>query len=129
MTLLFDENIPPGIVAALRHLNHDVTHVSEHHLRRTPDAEIFRLVAAQGWGFVTRDKDIRRDPHQRAALREAGVGAFFYTGSSKRTLDEQTILILRTIGAMEALAQRTLPPYIFSVSDQAKIERIGDPRR
>ena len=124
MTFLFDENIPPGIVVGLRALNHDVAHVYEHGLRSTPDPEIFAFVAARGWVLVTRDKKIRKKPHERAAYRATGVGVFIYTGSSERTLDEQMMHVLRTIPEMEQLAARERPPYVYGASDQGKIDRL-----
>ena len=63
MTLLFDENIPQGIVVALRALNHDVAHVYEHGLRAALDPEVFAFCSSRGWVLVTRDKKIRKKSH------------------------------------------------------------------
>jgi predicted nuclease of predicted toxin-antitoxin system len=124
LTFLFDENIPQGIVVALRALNHDVTHVYEQGLRSTPDPEIFAAVAERGWVLVTRDKKIRRKPHERAAYLATGIGVFIYTGSAERTLDEQMLHVLRTMPEMERIAARARPPYLYGISDQGKMERL-----
>ena len=124
MTFLFDENIPQAIVIALRALGHDVAHVYEHGLRSTADPEIFEFVGQRGWILVTRDKKIRKKPHERAAYLAAGIGIFVYTGSSERSLDEQMVLVLRTIADLEQSAERNQPPYIFGISDLGKLERL-----
>jgi hypothetical protein len=124
LTFFFDENIPLGIVVALRALNHHVAHAYEHGMKGALDPAVFEFVAAKGWVLVTRDKKIRRKPHERFAYLAAGIGIFIYTGSAERTLDEQMVHILRTMPEIEKLANRTGPPYIYGISDQGKIEKL-----
>lgn len=124
MTFLFDENVPQGIVVALRALNHDVAHVYEHGLGGALDPAVFAFVASRDWVLVTRDKKIRKKPHERAAYLAEGIGVFIYTGSAEKTLDEQMVHVLRTIPEMVRLANRTQRPYIYGISDQCKIERL-----
>lgn len=124
MTLFFDENIPQGIAVALRALNHDVTHVYDEGLKSAQDPEIFSYVGSRGWVLVTRDKKIRKRPHERAAYRAAGIGVFIYMGSAERTLDEQMGLVLRTIEDIEKTAGRERPPYVYGISDRGKLERL-----
>lgn len=113
MTLLFDENIPQRIVVALRALNREVAHVYEHGLRAAPDPEVFAFCSARGWVLLTRDKKIRRKPHERAAYLATGIGVFIYSGTAERTLDDQIMHILKTLPEIEKLAARTHPPYLF----------------
>jgi uncharacterized protein with PIN domain len=124
LTLLFDENIPQGIAVALQALNHDVTHAYDQGLKSAEDPEVFSFVASRGWVLVTRDKKIRKKPHERAAYLAAGIGVFIYMGSAERTLDEQMGLVLRTIADIEQTAARLKPPYVYGVSDRGKLERL-----
>ncbi len=124
MTFLFDENIPEGIVKALRALNHDVAHAYEQGLKGASDPEVFAFVGSRGWVLVTHDKKIRKKPHERAAYLAEGIGVFIFTGSAERTLDEQMAFVLRVITEMEQIAERSTPPYLFGVADRGKVERL-----
>jgi predicted nuclease of predicted toxin-antitoxin system len=124
LTFLFDENIPEGIVVALRALNHVVAHVYEHGLKGADDPVVFAFCAERGWLLVTRDKKIRRKPHERAAYLAAGIGIFIYTGSAERTLDEQMVHVLRTMPEIERIAGHSRPPYIYGISDQGKVDKL-----
>jgi predicted nuclease of predicted toxin-antitoxin system len=126
LTLLFDENIPQSLAEALRALNHDVKHIYDPdvNMRSAGDPDIFRRVGIEGWGLVTRDKKIRKRPHERAAYLSSGIGVFIFTGSAEHTLEEQMVQILKVIGEIEDHATRVKPPYIFGISDKGKMERL-----
>jgi hypothetical protein len=74
---LFDAHMPPGLVDALEALGEPVEHVAEYFAPATPDETWIRHAGQRGWCVITRDVHITRRVHEAAALREAGVGAFF----------------------------------------------------
>lgn len=43
----------------------------------TPDETWIRYAGERGWCVISRDVNITRNHHERAALQEAEVGAFF----------------------------------------------------
>ena len=74
---LFDANLPAGLAEALRVLGEPAEHVSEIFAPATPDETWIRYAGERGWCVVSRDVNITRNHHERAALQEAEVGAFF----------------------------------------------------
>lgn len=79
MTFLFDENISPAIVRALKELGKPVVYLTDILPRGTDDAAIFQKLGELGWFLVTQNPNIRRKKHEREALKQAGIGAFIFT--------------------------------------------------
>lgn len=125
MIFLFDENMPPRVAAALQALGTcEARHVVDHLPRGTSDEEVFAFAAAQGWLLVTQDARIRRNPHQRAALLQAGIGAFILTGRGARSVEQMMIFLLERFPAIHEAATATIPPYIWGVPDRGRLERL-----
>lgn len=85
---LFDENLSPRIARALNELSpYDVASVVDHpELGRESDdvKEIIRVCNHEGWDLVLNDWQIRQKEHQRAALLESDLGAFWvYLGKNE----------------------------------------------
>lgn len=85
---LFDENLSPRIARALNELSpYDVVSVVDHpELGRGSDdvEEIIRVCADDRWDLVLNDWQIRRKAHQRAAVLDSDIGAFWvYLGKDK----------------------------------------------
>ena len=57
MRLLFDENLAPRLVDLVTDLFPGSLHVSSVELGSTPDATIWDYAKANGFAFVTKDKD------------------------------------------------------------------------
>lgn len=126
MILFFDENVPPKVAASLQALGScEARHLVDHLPRGTPDEQIFQFLAERGWLLVTQDYRIKRNPHQRQALLQAGVGAFIFTGRTDRSKEEMMIFILECLPAMGEFAANTQRPFIMGISDKRKFERLG----
>lgn len=126
MIFLFDENMPPRVAAALQALGTcEARHVVDHLPRGTPDERVFEFAAAQGWLLVTQDIRIRRNPHQRAALWQSGIGAFILTGRGSRSVEQMMIFLLERFPEILTTAAATAPPYIWGVPDRGKLERLA----
>lgn len=125
MIFFFDENMPPKVAAALQSLGTcEARHLVDHLPRGTPDEDVFRFVASQGWFLITQDVRIRRNPHQRQALLQAGIGAFILTGRANRSVEEMMIFLLGRLPEIIKAAQHLEPPFILGVPDRGKIEQL-----
>lgn len=121
MTFLFDENISPDICAALKALKKPVEHVLDvpELGRETPDERTFAFLAEhEDWFLITQDKKMGRKKHQRAAMRQAVVGAFIFTGKAEKSNDEFMVLILRVWPEIERRAAGMQRPFIVGISDR-----------
>lgn len=118
--------MPPKVAAALQALGTcEARHLVDHLPRGTPDGEVFTFVASQQWLLVTQDLRMRRNPHQRRALLEAGIGAFILTGRTNRSVDEMMIFLLERFPEILRTAAGTTPPFIFGVPDRGRIDRLS----
>lgn len=125
MIFLFDENLSINIAKALQMLGKPIQHLFEILPRSTQDEVLFRELSQRGWFLLTQDKKIKRNRHQREALKQAGVGAFIFTGKANKSPDQMTIKKLQHLDEIEHLANRTPRPFIFGISDRGSIERLG----
>jgi len=125
LRLFFDENFPPYLPEALRLFGFDAGHVLEDHDPGTNDVDLFEELGRQGWIWISHDKGAKRKPHERRALMAAGVGAFIFTGRSKRTAVQMMIFVLSYIDEMLELAERTRKAFIYGLSDRGRFERLG----
>lgn len=126
MILFFDENIPPKVPQALQVLGTcEARHLVDHLPRGTSDEEIFAFLSLQGWILVTQDERIRRNPHQRKALVDAGIGVVILTGRAQRTVDQTMIFMLGIIPKLLPEITKLTPPFILGVTDRQKIEKLG----
>jgi len=106
-------------------LGKPIQHLSDILPRGTQDEVLFKELSKRGWLLLTQDQRIKRNRHQREALKQAGVGAFIFTGKANKSPDQMTIKILQHLDEIEQLANRTPRPFIFGISDRGSIERLG----
>jgi predicted nuclease of predicted toxin-antitoxin system len=126
LILFFDENIPPKVAASLQALGScEARHLVDHLPRGSSDEQIFQLLADRGWFLVTQDYRIKRNPHQRQALLQAGLGAFILTGRADRSKEEMMIFILECLPNISELGASTGRPFIYGISDKRRFERLG----
>ncbi|MGQ0715046.1 MAG: DUF5615 family PIN-like protein [Gemmatimonadaceae bacterium] len=126
MILFFDENIPPKVAAALQALGScEARHLVDHLPRGTPDETVFQFLAEKGWFLVTQDYRIKRNPHQRRVLLQAGLGAFILTGRGHRSVEEMMIFVLECLPEIRVYAEETRKPFIYGISDKRKFEKLG----
>jgi PIN like domain len=124
-TLLFDENFPQSIPRALREFDYAAQHTLEHLAKGTPDEAVFKFLRERGWFWVSHDRRVKRNPHQRAALLTADIGAFILTGSVQRTAREMMTFMLECIDEIILRAARVNRPFIIGVSDRLKFDRLA----
>jgi hypothetical protein len=124
LTFVFDEDIPPGVVDALKAGGQAALHVTEVCPRGTADQEVFRTLGTVGWYLVTADLAIARRPQQRAALVDEGIGAFFFTGRANRNPFEWIQIVVRRWPAILAYAASHDRPFLCAVPDRGVLARL-----
>lgn len=102
----------------------DVEHVSDHCPAGTPDEDVFAFAAEKDWILVTQDIRIRRNPQQRQALLQAGIGCFIFTGRAQRSVNDMMAFFLARLTEILPLAQVLSKPYIVGIPDRGKLERL-----
>lgn len=125
MIPFFDENIPPQIVRALRELGYEARHLQDELPRGTEDRAMLEFLSTkEDWFLVSQDSRIARHPHERATVLQAGIGAFFYTGRSERSVAQMMVLILETLPKIIEHAEHARRPFLVGISDQRKMKAI-----
>lgn len=124
MTFVFDEDIPPGVVAALKAGGQAALHVTEVSVRGTRDEDVFRTLGAVGWYLVTADLGIARKPQLRAALVNAGIGAFFFTGRADRNPFQWIQLVVRRWPDILGYASGRARPFLCGIPDRGELKRL-----
>lgn len=81
----------------------------------TTDEEWLPIVAARGWAILTKDKRIRRRALERAAIMNAGAGAFVLTGGDMRGADVAEAFA-RALPAMIRSWRKRARPFLATVS-------------
>lgn len=126
MILLLDENMPAKVADALSALGT----VTAHHVTRflprgATDLEIFEFLREQqDWVLVTQDRRITKRPQELAALRDARVGAFVFTGKADRSLEQSMQLVLDSLPQMRRHVAQATRPFVFGISDRRRFERL-----
>jgi hypothetical protein len=124
LTFVFDEDVPPGVVDALKAGSQAALHVTEICERGTQDEEVFRTLGAVGWYLVTADLAIARKPQLRAALVQAGIGAFFFVGRADRNVFEWIQLVVKRWPHILEYASQHERPFLCSVPDRGTLRRL-----
>ncbi|MBB4636486.1 DUF5615 family PIN-like protein [Longimicrobium terrae] len=119
VTLLFDANLPPGLVDALTSLGEPVMHVSQIFAPGTPDETWIRYAGDRNWCIVSRDVNITRNAHEAAALRECGVGAFFLLpGKRSPRLCQIIQATIRHWPEIKRLAASEARPFQYQIGER-----------
>jgi predicted nuclease of predicted toxin-antitoxin system len=128
-TFVFDENVSPRIVVALKALDYPVCHCTDVLSRGSADEAVFAMASTHGYFLVTQDQNMSRKPHQRAAMLSHGLGVFIFTGKATRSNKEFALLIQRSFDEMRARAERTARPFIYGITDRRRFDRLDRRRR
>jgi len=121
LTFVFDEDVPPGVVDALKAGSQTALHITEVCSRGTKDEDVFRTLGAVGWYLVTADLGIARKPHLRAALVNEGLGAFFFTGRADRNVFEWIQLVVKRWPHILEYASHNDRPFLCGVPDRGEV--------
>jgi len=124
-TFLFDENFPPAIPLALRAFEFDTHHSLDHLPRGAADEVVFAFLAKNGWYWMSHDRRVVRNPHQRAAMVEAGIGAFILTGRVQRSATEMMAFVVSCMNTIVAHTTKVTRPFVIGISDRRVYDRLA----
>lgn len=116
LTFFLDYQIGRYVVAdALRAAGaHVETHI-DHFAQSAPDVEWIPEVGRRDWVLITKDRNIRRNPLERAAYEAAGLRGFVVTGTDMGGADLAALLV-RSLPGMTRRAAGRRGPLLFTIS-------------
>ena len=120
----FDNTTSPRLVNGLKAFGEEVVHLRERFAQNTPDEEWIPVVGREDLFVVTHDKRLQRNPAQRKALLDAGLGVFLLTSSVSGHCQVITMVVGRWPEIKEAAA-REARPFVIQVPHKGKIKRLG----
>lgn len=128
MKLFFDNNLSPKLARGLHALvapDHQVVHLKERFAGNTPDEVWMRALAGESdWVIVSGDLQIRKNPHEIRAWKEAGHTTFFL---KKGWIDlpfwDQAWKFAKVFPELLATAERARKGTPFFITPNAKIEQ------
>jgi hypothetical protein len=103
-----DAGLGINLVTGLRSLGYiNIEHIHEVFPVGTPDEEWLEYVGKNRLVVITKDKMIRKNPREKAALLRHGIVAF-YLGGDKLSIKETGKQLINAWDLMEAAAARQL---------------------
>jgi hypothetical protein len=116
LVFFIDRSLGGRLVAqALRGAGAKVEIHDDHFPQDTPDVDWLTEVGRRGWVVLSKDERIRRNPLERAALKQAGVRAFFLTKQGL-TGPEMAALFVQALKGMRNRAMSQPAPFIYTLS-------------
>ncbi|MCL5258333.1 MAG: hypothetical protein M1314_01070 [Firmicutes bacterium] len=96
---------------------------SAHFQDAAADVEWLAEVGRRGWIVLTKDKNIRKRELERAALKGAGVHAFFL-GQQGLSGAEMASIFAKAVPAMLRLVKRAKRPVLAVVHRNGSVARL-----
>lgn len=129
MILLLDACFPPKLAHALEALEEAdcwFRHSKAVFGQDAADEIIIHGAGERGWLLVTQDARMTRNPHQRAAILDAGIGAFAFIGTAtaQKSLRKMAAFVLDVTDEMIEKASVTKTPFIWGITDRKKFRRL-----
>lgn len=84
---IFDEGIGHDFVTGLRLTGKNAEHVLDNFDEATADEIWLEYAGKNNLALITKDKNIRRNPSEKALLKKYGIVAFYLGGSEKSGQD------------------------------------------
>lgn len=114
VSFFFDANLSPRLSQALSVLGESAFHVQDVLGRRVPDEVWLQYAGEREWCIVSQDRNILKRPHERAALTNFRVGAFFLVDiAPSHCKILQTLM--RHWPEMKRVAAKTERPFIRAI--------------
>ena len=113
------------IAGRLRDLGAQIEILADHFPTETPDVEWLKAAGDKGWVVLSKDRRIRRDSVERAALKSAGVRAFFLTQQGL-TGDEMAEIFANALTGMVSRAHSQPAPFIYTLSRSGEFSLVKE---
>ncbi|MGH8670522.1 MAG: hypothetical protein ACREUA_00590 [Burkholderiales bacterium] len=124
LTFFLDHQIGRYVVAdQLKAAGASVEVHLDHFAGDAPDTGWIPEIGRKGWVLITKDKNIRRNPLERAAYERAGLRGFVSTGHdlSGKELGE---LLVRSLEGMVRRAHNRRGPLLYAISSNGVFSRL-----
>ena len=126
VTFFIDHSLGGKLIAQrLLALGAQVEILADHFPVDTPDVEWLKAVGDKGWIVLTKDKRIRRDSVERAALKSAGVRAFFLTQQAL-TGEEMADIFAGALQGMVNRGYSQPAPFIYTLSRGGEFSLVNE---
>jgi hypothetical protein len=104
----------------------EVHHVTELGLTGALDTEVIPYCKKNGFVLVTEDQNIRRNPHEVAALKSAGIGFIEVRISSKAgLLARHAVYVSNLVGGLTMVVSQQ-PPFCYVMTkDGLREDGVG----
>lgn len=120
VTFLFDANLPGGLAEALHVLGESAQHVNSIFAPGTPDETWIQHAGERDWCIISRDVNIKRKPHELAALRKFSVGAFFLLpGKRSPGLCQMIQTVIRHWPELKRIARSEQRPFQYQIGPRS----------
>ena len=124
LIFLLDENLGKHTIAdALRQAGAEVQIHDDHFRQETPDEEWLREVGRRSWIVLTKDAQIRYRAHERAALMQAGVGAFVLVAKNLSGREMADVFV-KALPAIRRFVANHQPPFIAKVTRSSTVSMV-----
>lgn len=119
-----DRSLGKRVVAqALRDAGVAVKVHDDHFPQDATDVEWLTAAGKQDWVVLSKDKQIRRNPLERAAIATASVKAFFLTQQGISG-PEMASIFVKALPGMVARADSQPGPFIYTISRAGLFTRV-----
>ena len=106
ITFFVDENLGINLVHGLRSLGHtNIEHIHETFEPGVIDEEWLKYVGENRFAIITKDRNIRKNPREKALLKKYNVIAF-YLGGNQKGITEIGKQLMNIWDKMEQCAKR-----------------------
>jgi predicted nuclease of predicted toxin-antitoxin system len=128
MNFLFDNNLPPALVKALRLLDKRVSHVREVQElgAAAPDPLILDHAANWDYVLVTTDRAMRKTAHFQALIKARKLGVVFVRTGAARQIGSWEIakLLVKAWDDIERFASSHHKPFMALVNHKGRVTRV-----
>lgn len=100
-----------------------VRHVGEALPFASPDEVWLTEVGQHGWIAILRDQQIRRRPLERAALKNARVAAFVFTGG-QATAKDTAAAIVPLLEKFANMAISEPKPFLYAFTSSGRMSKV-----
>jgi hypothetical protein len=130
LTYFVDRALGRRLVTELRAAGLTVEAHDDHFAQDTEDVDLFPVVGAHGWVFLTKDKAIKKRDNELTALLEAGLATFILSSGNLKA-EEMAEAFTRAKARMERTVRKTSRPFIAKVHRDGSVEVVleGERRR
>jgi hypothetical protein len=93
----------------------------QHFAAGTEDTEWLPFVGEKGWALLTKDKRIRYNELEKAAVRQHKIREFYFS-SGNYSGSEMAEMLINALRDMGRIFRKQKPPFIASISKSGKAE-------